>query len=178
MLNEIEMEGKDQLAVVAEEGIEACMGGVCVEGGINESEAATHAKDVRIDRHGGQTEAEQEHASGGLWSYSGELAEPATGLLQRKGAQQLERELSGPVSFSMAHRMRWMRGALRFANPPERIAAATSSTGADMTARQLGKQLRREAKARSVFTSDVCWDRTVAISSSRGSPCERQSGRP
>ena len=50
----------------------------------------------------------------------------------------------------------WIRGALRFANPPLRIALATASVGASITASHVGNRDRKDANARSVLRSEVC----------------------
>jgi hypothetical protein len=62
-----------------------------------------------------------------------------------------------------------MRCDFTFAIPPGRIASARSPARAPQTSFQVGKRFLSPAKARSRFVSDVFCDRTVRISSSRGS---------
>lgn len=85
---------------------------------------------------------------------------------------------SAPRSARTASRMRWMRGALISARPPLRIASATAAVGAVLTASQLGYCRLSEAKARSVLTSEVFCESTVAISSSSGGPLEHHLRGP
>ena len=67
-----------------------------------------------------------------------------------------------------------MCGALTFARLLVRIAAVTCAARADAAASQVGNRSRKDAYARSLFTSLVFCDRIVKISSSRGS--QRRGG--
>src|SRR5215470_3140381 len=71
-----------------------------------------------------------------------------------------------PSRSSMAARICWMRRAFWSAMPPQRIASATSVAGASATCSHVGNLSLSRANARSELTSEVCWDRTVATSSS------------
>src|SRR5579863_7078058 len=71
-----------------------------------------------------------------------------------------------PSRARIAARICWIRRAFWSAMPPERMASATAPAGAARTSSQSGNAALSWAKARSELMSEVCWDSTVATTSS------------
>src|SRR5262245_4176182 len=67
---------------------------------------------------------------------------------------------------------------LVLASPPDLMASAIVLGRARLTDSQSGKRFFRFSKARSLFTSDVDWERIVIINSSRGSSVRSFFGMP
>src|SRR5579863_5806876 len=76
-----------------------------------------------------------------------------------------------PSRSRIAARICWIRRAFWSAIPPLRMASATCSAGASRTCSQSGNLALSWANARPELRSEVCWDRTVAISSSMTGNC-------
>ena len=92
--------------------------------GPEQAEARADAVDVRVDRHLGAAEREQQHAGGRLAADAGQVA----GGTSRASSSGASAELASGRRRRSRAGSAWMRAAFAFAMPPGRIASSISST--------------------------------------------------
>ena len=84
-----------------------------------------HPVDVRVDRHHGHVQAEEQHAARGLRPHAGQRDEPRDRLGRPQATEPVE---VGPAVLSTARcSTAWIRGAFCAASPPGRSTRSSSA---------------------------------------------------
>lgn len=105
MLDQVEVQGVDEVAVVANEAIEHWVRSFRGEFRRNEPEPPADTMNVRVDWHRGAAKAEEQDAGGGLWADSGETKKPGARLFEGNGTKVTERVLADFVRDSTQNRL-------------------------------------------------------------------------